>query len=98
MILSEQSEMRVLICFSFVDVWVSENCNGAIDVMAGQIDGLAKNANKCSLSSRHDDPKKIEQLYGKLDIVGLLFGLTDKIGKYLESISNAGVNSNILTP
>ena len=70
--------------------------NGAINAMAGQIDGLAKNANKRSLGMRRDDLKKIKQRYGKLDGVGLLFGLTANTDRYLESISSARVNSSIV--
>ena len=67
--------------------------NGAIDAMAAQIDGSAKNAKTHSLGLRRDDPKKIEQLYGNIDGVGLLFSLTVDIHNYLESISNASINS-----
>ena len=50
--------------------------------------GLAKSAATRSRGIRRDDPKKIEQLFGKIDGVGLLFYLTIDIGNYLESISN----------
>ena len=75
---------------------VANVCSGAIDAMAAQIVGSAKNAKTRSLGLQRDDPKKIEQLYGKLDGVDVVFGLTADIGKYLESISNA--STDIIAP
>ena len=74
---------------------VTNVCNGVIDAMAAQIDGSAKNKTR-SLSLRCDNRKKIEQLFGKIDCVGLLFSLTVNIGNYIEYISNA--SSNIIVP
>ena len=41
--------------------------SAAVDAMAGQIDGSAKNSNKRKLGPRMDDPTKIESLFHKFD-------------------------------
>ena len=53
--------------------------SAAVDAMAAQIDGSAKNFRKRNSASRCDDPKKIESLYCKIDNVELLFNLVDDV-------------------
>ena len=56
----------------------------AIDTMASQIDGLAKNSIDRTIGPRNNDPKKIEDLFVRFDTMNLVFSLVDDVRNYIS--------------